>query len=380
MVARILCASLALACFPLFAHAEVDEVLIGYFGPSDPSDPQGGDMWRAAQLALEEANRQGGYRGKDFRLVPGWSKDPWGTGVVEVTRMAYRDRVWAIVGGIDGPSTHLAEQVVAKAHLVLISPVSTDKTVNLANVPWMFSCQPDDARLAAALAEAMASRVGKECFVLVSADDHDSRLFTVELRKSLARHAMVPRYQFECRRDAEEVAELAAKVAKIGSAAVVLVAEAKQSARLATAIRRSGFQGMTFGGPAMGRSLFLQQAGEAAEGITFPLLYECSEGSHAFAKTFQARFGTPPDYAAAGTFDAVRLLVAAVRKAGLDRARIREAVTNLSPWPGVTGTITWDRWGRNTRAVALGTIKDGRVMPVAAPCTPGGSTPRSAPE
>jgi len=121
-----------------------------------------------------------------------------------------------------------------KWSLVLISPVSTDKTVNLANVPWMFSCQPDDARLAAALAEAMASRVGKECFVLVSADDHDSRLFTVELRKSLARHAMVPRYQFECRRDAEEVAELAAKVAKIGSAAVVLVAEAKQSARLAT--------------------------------------------------------------------------------------------------------------------------------------------------
>ena len=32
-------------------------------------------------------------------------------------RIVYQDRVWAIIGGIDGPSAHLAEQVVAKARL-----------------------------------------------------------------------------------------------------------------------------------------------------------------------------------------------------------------------------------------------------------------------
>ena len=43
---------------------DVAEVLIGYFGPHDPRDPQGGDLWCAAQLAIEEANARGGCRGR----------------------------------------------------------------------------------------------------------------------------------------------------------------------------------------------------------------------------------------------------------------------------------------------------------------------------
>ncbi|MHC4741697.1 MAG: hypothetical protein ACYS8Z_07290, partial [Planctomycetota bacterium] len=39
---------------------DVEEVLIGYFGPTDPCHVRGGDMWRAACLAVEEANRAGG--------------------------------------------------------------------------------------------------------------------------------------------------------------------------------------------------------------------------------------------------------------------------------------------------------------------------------
>jgi hypothetical protein len=55
-------------------------------------------------------------------------------------------------------------------------------------------------------------------------------------------------------------------------------------------------------------------------------------------------------------------LVAAVRKAGLNRARIRDAVAELAPYSGVTGMVQWDRLGSNTRAVALGTIKGARVV------------------
>ncbi len=49
--------------------ADAEEVRIGYFGPSDPAHAEFGDLWSAAQLAIEQANRQGGYHGKPFRLV-----------------------------------------------------------------------------------------------------------------------------------------------------------------------------------------------------------------------------------------------------------------------------------------------------------------------
>jgi len=343
---------------------DVDEVLIGYFGPNDPSHPEGGDMWLAAQWAIEEANDQGGYQGKPFRLVPRWSENPWGSGVSQVAQMAYTEKVWAIVGGIDGASTHLAEQVVAKARLPLLSPASTDKTVNLANVPWMFSLVPGDHLQTPVLAAAISEHVGARPFVVVSADDHDSRLFAAELAKCFAARRMVPRYHFQCKQAAPDLAGLVARVVESSPDAVVLVAGAHQSARLLVAVRERGFAGPVFGGPAMGRRRFLGEAGDAAEGVVFPLLYDPREASAEFTKTFASRFERSPDYTAAHTYDAVGLLVAAIRKAGLNRARIRDAVRELSPWSGAAGIVTWDPLGSNVRAVSLGTIQQSRVVSI----------------
>ena len=111
----------------------------------------------------------------------------------------------------------------------------------------------------------------------------------------------------------------------------------------------------------MGRRRFLEEAGAAAEGVVFPLLYVPQEASQPLVKTFEARFGRPPDYAAAHAYDAARLLIAAIGKGGLNRARIGDALRALSPWQGATGTVTWDATGSNTRPVPLGTIRNGRI-------------------
>jgi branched-chain amino acid transport system substrate-binding protein len=355
--------------------ADIKEVLIGYFGPNEPSDPRAGDMWNAACLAIEQVNHAGGYKGIPFRLVPGWSDNPWGSGVTEVTRMAYVHKVWAIIGGIDGPSTHLAEQVVAKARLTLINPVSSDKTVNLANVPWMFSCLPADHLQAPVLAQAIASEAGNNSYLLVSAVDHDSHLFTVELTKVFARHKLTPSYHYEFKPGQKNIERLTEKIIHTEAHALVVIASDIQSAEIISTVRQKGFKGKIFGGPSLGRNSFLQQAGNVAEGTVFPLLYTHGKESSGFEKEFTARFGKQPDYLAAHTYDAVNLLIAAIRKAGLNRARIRDAVSELSPWNGVTGTIKWDPLGANNRAVCLGTVKNGRIASVSELHSPEESTP-----
>lgn len=350
----------------------VDEVLLGYFGPSDPDHTDGGDAWLAARMAVDEENRQGGYRGKPFRIVARWSENPWGTGVAEVARMVYDEQVWALVGGIDGPSTHLAEQVVAKARLALVSPISTDKTSNLANVPWIFSLAPGDHLLAPVVAGAVAQRVGSGPLVLVSAVDHDSRMFTAELRKALTARRLQPRYHFEHNGTPDEEARLLDRVVESKPGAVLLVADAHPSARLVVGLRERGFAGLVFGSATMGRRRFLEEAGDSAEGILFPLLYPPStapvgQAATEFFEAFERFCGHAPDYAAAHTYDAFRLAIAAARAAGLNRARIRDAIEALSPYSGVTGTIRWDPLGSNARPASLGTIRDGRVMPVQGP-------------
>jgi branched-chain amino acid transport system substrate-binding protein len=342
--------------------ADLRDVLIGYFGPTDPAHPEGGDLWRAVSLAIEEANAEGGYRGLPFRVIPAWSENPWGTGVSKVARLAYYDKVWAMIGGIDGPSTHLAEQVVAKACLALINPASTDKTVNLAGVPWMFSALPGDHVAAPVIGEALLAV--REPFMILAATDHDSHMFLVELRKFLATKGTGAIFEYEFKSGTRDFSELAERVARARAGVVVLLAGPSDSGRLLVTLRERGFTGRILGGPWMARRAFVATAGTAADGVLFPLLDDPAPGFHGFAEAFHARSGTFPDFAAAQAYDATRLLIAAIRRAGLNRARIRDAVRELSPWDGVCGSIVWDPVGQNMRTVRLGSIRRGRVLPL----------------
>jgi len=183
--------------------AGLTEVRIGFFGPNDPSHAEGGGIWLGVNLALEEANAEGGYRGLPFRVIQGWADSPWSNGAGLVVRMAYVDRVWAIIGGIDGPSTHLAETVIAKAQLTLMSPGSTDKTVNLANVPWMFSAVPGDHVLAPILGRRLLQEIGAGTFVVIASNHHDSHVFLAELEQYLATARRLPalRYTLDAGRE-----------------------------------------------------------------------------------------------------------------------------------------------------------------------------------
>ena len=105
-------------------------------------------------------------------------------------------------------------------------------------------------------------------------------------------------------------------------------------------------------------------AGRDAEGAIFPLLDSESADQVRFKQKFVSRFGHSPDFAATETYDAVRLLAQAIRKSGLNRARIRDAIRELSGWEGANGLVRWDAVGQNTRIVRIGTFHDGQIQAV----------------
>ncbi len=355
--------------------AQVREVRIGYFGPSDPADPRGGDAWRGACRAVHEANANGGWHGKPFRLVPVWSANPWGSGVKDVTRLAYQQHVWAIIGGIDGPTTHLAEQVVAKARLPLVSPLCTDKTVNMANVPWMFSLAPNDARVADVLSHAIVRRAGRQRLVLVTATRHDAHVAAVELRKMFTRLEIAVELQLEFNATDGDPRVLATQCVAVKPRAIVLLAGPIESARLVTELRGVQYAGPIFGGPAMARRAFREQAGPAAEGVIFPRLIEWARDAAAnpdentsiprlAGRTATNQELRTLDYTASLTYDATWLVMQAIRRGGLSRAEIGRQLRQIVPCVGQSGLIAWDGLGSNTRRPTLATLHDGRTIPL----------------
>jgi ABC-type branched-subunit amino acid transport system substrate-binding protein len=214
----------------------------------------------------------------------------------------------------------LAEQVVAKANLPLVNPAGTDHGIHAANVPWIFSVPPGDNLQAPVLNEAIR-RAGVP-YAVFSSTDHDSRAFLAELKLAPALHV-----EFEA--GAQHSAALAERLP--GVKAVVVLADAQDTARVTEAIRATGFKG-----PVFSRAML-----------------QLAEIAPAFRTRFVARFQHPPDAAAAHAYDAVTLVVSALGNSGLNRARLRDALQSLSPYQGVSGLVQWDALGRNTRAVRL---------------------------
>ncbi len=354
--------------------ASLTEVPIGWFGPSDPAHPLYGDLWTATSLAVEEVNDAGGLHGLPVRLIPRWSENPWGTGVGQIARMVHEDQVLAILGSVDGPGTHLAEQVVVKARLPLVSPVSTDESVNLAGVPWMFSVAPGDHLWAPLVASGMLEMIGDGNFALLATTDHDSRLAAKELVGALAALERGPALRIDLQPGTTDLSTSLGRIGDDYPAAALVIASAADSATLIRALRRRGFAGPIFGGPQLGRRLFMASAGAAAEGVTLPLLFDSTDQASEAAKftqRFQARTGFPPDWAAAHTYDATRLLLESIRRAGLSRAAIRQALVELSPWHGVVGLIEWDPTGQSLRPVTrLAMIRQGNIVPMPDPRNP----------
>ena len=358
---------------------EVGEVVLGWFGPGDPDHPDFGDLWRGATLALEQENAAGGYRGKlpgtnppvlegkPFRLLPAWSESPWKAGIADLTRVVYDQQAWAVIGGVDGTTTHLAVQTALKSHFLLLSPGSTDASADHANVPWLFSLPPSDERIAPVLAAAVADAAAGGPFALVASTDHDSHAAQVALRRAFGEQRLLPATLVELAPLEADLPALAGRLLRGEPRAVVILAPSSLAGRVTAALRGAGFRGTIVGGAPAGRAAFRRAAGAAAEGVITPLLVEPGPPWEAFAQAYATRWGEPPDEAAAHGYDAVQLVAAAVRRAGLNRALIRDAVRSLAPWPGASGIVSWNALGRNDRAVALGSWADGRLRLVRKP-------------
>ena len=327
------------------------EVRIGYFGPPDASHIEGGSFWQGASRAIDEANRDGGYHGLPFRLVAKWSESPWKAGGRMMVELAYVDRVWAAIGSIDGISTHIAEQVIAKVQLSLVDPGSTDRSVNAAMVPWMFSCLPNDQAIARALCPQLAREAGDAGPVLLVSTSHDERHMAEEFRHWFAERkpGIADLLEFQPGDDhLESVVRQA-----IGARAVLALGGVADTARAVKLLRAESPRTVVYGGASAAKGSFLAVAGEAAEGVRCPLL--------AAPAPPEWTPGSGRDYAALASYDAARMVVGSIRTGGLNRFRICRALAKMTPWQGAAGEVRWSALNRNSRPAAVAMVRGGRL-------------------
>ncbi|MEK7800022.1 MAG: ABC transporter substrate-binding protein, partial [Acidobacteriota bacterium] len=139
----------------LAARGAGSPVTIGLFVPlRGPQAALGREVLRGAEIAVAQARREDGARGRPLRLVTAPSDLRWEASTGALVRLLYEEGAVAVVGALDGRSAHLAEQVITRSRgrAVFVTPWASESTLTRIRIPWFFSVVPDDHRQAAALA------------------------------------------------------------------------------------------------------------------------------------------------------------------------------------------------------------------------------------
>ncbi len=335
--------------------AGLASVALGLFAPGRDQGPEGREVHRGISMAMALANGEGGYEGVPFQVVRRWDEKPWAQGSSEMVRLAWVDRVWAVMASLSG-SSNIAQQIATKAYLPVVSPVSTDRTLTRARVPWTFRLAPDDRALSRLLIARGIKPAGFRRVGLVTTVDHDGRTAGGDLLSEMNASGVPPLFHFALDAGMDAPGEAARRIVDFSPDALLMHLPPADMTELLGELRAAGVNCPLFVPWLPGFS------GAAASTVYGGALVTAEpfdmssqrEKLLAWRKGYGERFGSAPTFTAAYAYDAACLIVEAVRGAGLSRGGIRERFGTLSGYEGVSGTIQWDNGGSNMGKPVLG--------------------------
>ena len=349
----------------------VTSVKIGVLAPLERSHEGyiGRPMLNAIQLALDEANAAGGVRGLPFELVVRNDTGLWGASANEIVRLSYEDSVWAVLGTVDGANTHIAIRVALKTEVPMVNVADTDPTLVETKIPWIFRTIADDRQMAYTLAWHVYREREFERVAIVRADNRYGRFGVSEFRAAsvrLGRPAPIEiNYEIAYRNVNPDFSVQVERLQRVAPDAVVLWADAEAAADLMRSLREAGLDMPVFACDRLIHPRFLASAGAAAEGVVVASPYHPDMRNPRYARfrdDYVASYGDEPTVYASHAYDGALMVFAAVREAGLNRYRIRDALAAVERFEGATGTIIMDRVHSDRGPASLATVRDGAFV------------------
>ena len=345
---------------------DLSEIRIGFLGPlyDHPEQARGNRMLHGAQLAIDEANAAGGYCGKPFKLMLHNDSATWGASSNEVVKMVYDEKVWAMFGSISGDTTHIALRVTLKAETPLVNSASTDPTIPETIIPWYFTDMQDDRVQGYTLARHINTELGLKRVAILRINDRYGRFGVIKFRDASRRlgHPVVIEQKF-MPGDTDYRRQLAV-IQDSRADAIVLWTDIAPAAAILQQMQELGMKQRVFGSHRTIGDELVRLAGPAAEGFEAVFPYDPTQRSQKwldFNSRFEAGYHEKPDHFAALAYDAMQILLQSICRAGLNRGRIRDALTGIENYQGVTGEMVFDPNCKNISPLFLASVHHGAI-------------------
>lgn len=344
---------------PAGANDTGDIVIGEYASLTGTTATFGNSTHRGVQMAIDDANAAGGVNGRKLRLVVEDDQSKPDIARTVVTKLITQDKAVAILGEVASTRSMAAAPVCQQYKVPMISPASTNPAVTDAGDYIFRVCFTDDFQ--AAVVGYFAYEQGyRKAAIFKDIKNDYSVAFAANFAKEFTKRGgtIVGEQVFQ-----EGDTDFKAQLTSLSAAkpdAVLIPGYYSEVGTIARQAREVGLKVPLLGGDGWDSPKLVPGAGGpggALEGCFFSNHYFSKdlkeEATQQFLAAFKKKYDTDPDALAALGYDAGKLLVDALKRAGsTDSAKLRDAIAATKDFPGVTGKITLDE-KRNARKAAL---------------------------
>lgn len=319
----------------------------------------------SVEMAVKEINDIGGVNGRKIETIILDDQSEPSVSVNALKKLIYENKVDIVLGSPLSLAS-LAEMPVAEqAGMPLLVPVASSPTITKQGAKWMVAqmAVPDDVALANAATYAVRDLNLKRVAIIHENSDYGKGPAEAAAARVKELGGVVVAKETFNPADTDFLVILS-KIKATNPDAMISMAQAVSAAPLVRQKSQVGLNVPLFVNQGNCSSVFIDQAGQFAEGTrsaSFWSPFATDADSVKFVQNY-VKFtgGKQPVQACAGAYDGIYLIADAVKKLGTtDKAKLQDYIRNVKDFKGVAGVYSFNEDGRNSMAMTIIQVQNG---------------------
>jgi len=336
----------------LSGNAAADQVVkIGHVGPlTGGSAHLGKDNENGARLAIEEINAKGfTIGGQKVTLVLDAQDDAADPRqATQVAQKLVDDKVVAVIGHLNSGASIPASKIYSDAGIVQISPSSTNPSYTQQGFKTTYRVVATDAQQGPALADYAAKSLNVKTVAVVDDSTAYGQGLANEFEKTAKSLGMKVLSHDATNDKAVDFRAILTKIKGENPDAIMYGGMDATGGPFAKQAKQLGLRAKVLSGDGVCTESLAQLAGAATDNVVCSqagMAVERMNGGAAFAAKYEKRFGHAIEFDAPFTYDAVYIVVDAMKRANsTDPAKVLAQIPGTD-YKGVIGETTFDSKG-----------------------------------
>lgn len=359
----------AIVLFPLACGkgGPGDEIRIGeYSSLTGTTATFGQSTDHAIQMAMEEVNAAGGVLGRKIHVFVEDDQSKPEEAATAVTKLINQNHVVAMLGEVSSSRSLAAAPICQANGIPMVSPSSTNPRVTQIG-DYIFRVCFIDPFQGAVMAKFTADTLKlKKVAILVDVrNDYSVGLQTFFREHFRQLGGQVVSEQSYSEGDSDFHAQLT-QIRSVSPEAIYVPGYYTEVGTIARQARELGMTVPLLGGDGWDSPKLWEIGGDALNGCYFSNHYSTDDASpvvQKFVNDYKTRYKEVPDALAALGYDAAKILVDAIRRAGsTDGPKVREALAATQNFQGVTGTITVNKERNAVKPAVVLKVDNGKFL------------------